>query len=298
MNITALIVTWNRLPQLKKTIKATLLLPFEDIVVVNNASTDGTDSWLSQLTDVRLHIINANANLGGSEGFYLGSEYINQRIDTDWVVFYDDDAWPAPDFFEHFEQVDKSQSAVICTKVIDCEGQPCKMNLPWLKRTVTWRDNIAYLRGDPSFVVEVDTASKVISCSFVGAIVNAKVLQETYSLIHRELFIYFDDVYYGYHLHLLGYKLSYIPKIVMYHDIGNRPKSQIAPWKIYYLVRNMLLAKYLFPHNSFFTWPAILLRISKYLVLTFQQPHWFQGISLFIRAIKDGLTNRSTPLGR
>ena len=296
MKITALIVTWNRLPQLKNTLKATRALPFEHIVVVNNASTDGTDTWLSQLNDERLHIINADENNGGAEGFYLGSEYISKKIETEWVVFYDDDAWPATDFFESFEQIDTGNLTVLCAKVIDCKNNVCKMNLPWRRRTATWQDNIAYSRGDTTFVAPTDSTAEVISCSFVGAIVNAKVLQSTYSLIHRELFIYFDDVYYGYHLHLLGYQLAYIPSLVMYHDIGNRPSGQIASWKIYYLVRNMLLAKHLFPENPFFTWPAILFRIMKYLFIVCKQPNKRYGTVLLLKAIKDGLFNRRAPL--
>lgn len=298
MNTTALIVTWNRLPQLKNTLQATLTLPFQNIVVVNNASTDGTANWLSDIDDSRLHVINTEKNQGGASGFYIGSEYISQEVETDWVVFYDDDAWPAANFFECFRQIDKTDTAIICAKVMDCNEKLCQMNLPWIKRTATWRDNIAYLRGDPSFVAKTDIVTDVISCSFVGAIVDAKILQMTYPLIHQELFIYFDDVYYGYHLHLLGYKLSYAPDLIMYHDIGKRPKSQISHWKIYYLVRNMLLSRHIFRDNSFFTWPAILFRMAKYLFLVCKQPHRFRGIALFIKAIKDGLINRYVPLDR
>jgi len=298
MNVTALIVTWNRLPQLQNTLKATLALPFKHIIVVNNASTDGTDIWLSTLKDERLQIIHTVNNRGGSEGFYLGSRYISEHVETEWVVFFDDDAWPSANFFESLERIDTNNSAILCAKVVDRDGKLCKMNLPWIKRTATWKENIAYLKGDTSFVASTDSTTDVISCSFVGAVVNAEILRRTYSLIHRELFIYFDDVYYGYHLHLLGYKLSYTPELVMFHDVGNRSNTQIVPWKSYYLVRNMLLARYLFRDNSFFTWPAILFRITKYLICICKQPNKCFGILLVAKAIKDGLSNRRAPLDR
>lgn len=298
MNVTALIVTWNRLPQLQNTLKATLALPFQHIVVVNNASTDGTGAWLSSVSDTRLRIIHAEKNGGGSEGFFLGSQYIAKQVDTDWVVFYDDDAWPAADFLEKLEHVDTDRSAILCAKVVDCGGNLCKMNLPWIRRTATWKENIAYLKGDTSFVASENCTTDVISCSFVGAVVNAEILRRTYSLIHRELFIYFDDVYYGYYLHLLGYKLSYTPELVMVHDIGNRSNTQVTPWKTYYLVRNMLLARQFFQENSFFTWPAILFRIMKYLLCVCKQPDKRRSILLLTKAIYDGLSNRRAPLDR
>jgi len=289
MNVTALIVTWNRLPQLQNTMKATLALPFQRIVVVNNASTDGTDNWLSQITDERLHIVSAEKNLGGSEGFYLGSEYISQQFETDWVVFYDDDAWPAANLISKLKELDLKDSAVICSRVVDCKERICRMNLPWTKRTASWRENLSYMKGDKSFTPDVNNQADVISCSFVGAIVNAKVLQSTYHLIHRELFIYYDDVYYGYHLHLLGYKLHYRPELKMYHDIDERSNDSVASWKLYYLVRNMLMARRIFPDNSFFTTPAILSRLIKYIFFTLKEANRISSLRTLIRAIKDGL---------
>ncbi len=44
MKYTALIVTFNRLGKLKKTVEETLKLEFTNIVIVNNGSTDGDPS--------------------------------------------------------------------------------------------------------------------------------------------------------------------------------------------------------------------------------------------------------------
>ncbi|MBN3339109.1 hypothetical protein H4W20_03762 [Klebsiella pneumoniae] len=44
MKYTALIVTFNRLGKLKKTVEETLKLEFTNIVIVNNGSTDGTQA--------------------------------------------------------------------------------------------------------------------------------------------------------------------------------------------------------------------------------------------------------------
>ncbi|WP_241622261.1 glycosyltransferase [Rosenbergiella australiborealis] len=298
MNITALIVTWNRLSQLKKSVKATLALPFQHVVIVNNSSTDGTKNWLEELDDTRIHLIHADNNLGGSEGFYLGSEYIANYLITDWVVFYDDDAWPAANFFEVFKKISTHNVAIICSKVIDCQGNICRMNLPWRKRTVSLIDNILYMIGDSSFVVDDSCINEVISCSFVGSIINANILKVTYSLIHRQLFIYYDDVYYGYHLYLLGYTLHYHPEIIMYHDIGQREKNIIAHWKIYYLVRNMFLARHIFKNNPFFTNSAILVRLIKYSILVLKAPKKAEGVLTLLKAIKDGIMNKYTHFKR
>ncbi|SYF71348.1 glycosyl transferase [Klebsiella pneumoniae] len=54
MKYTALIVTFNRLGKLKKTVEETLKLEFTNIVIVNNGSTDGTQAWLSSIVDTRV----------------------------------------------------------------------------------------------------------------------------------------------------------------------------------------------------------------------------------------------------
>lgn len=53
MKYAALIVTYNRLEKLQLCWKATAALSFEHIVIVDNASSDGTEQWLvAQMTRV------------------------------------------------------------------------------------------------------------------------------------------------------------------------------------------------------------------------------------------------------
>jgi len=295
MNLTALIVTWNRLPQLQNTVKATLALPFQHIVIVNNGSTDGTKSWLDELGDSRIHKVHESENRGGAEGFYLGSKYISENIDTEWIVFYDDDAWPSADFIEQFKALNLSEPSVACTKVIDCDGKLCSMNLPWRKRTLSFKDNLEYIRHPENYTVEGDRPCEAITCSFVGSIVHAEILKKTYTQILRELFIYFDDVYYGYSLHLQGYSLRYYPSLIMYHDIGGRPKSTLPVWKSYYLVRNMFLSRAIFKEKSFFSVSAILFRTTKYFLIALKSPDKIKSVSILFRAIKDGITDNRDP---
>ncbi|WP_117045272.1 glycosyltransferase, partial [Klebsiella pneumoniae] len=62
MKYTALIVTFNRLGKLKKTVEETLKLEFTNIVIVNNGSTDGTQAWLSSIVDTRVIVLTLTEN--------------------------------------------------------------------------------------------------------------------------------------------------------------------------------------------------------------------------------------------
>ncbi len=68
MKYTALIVTFNRLGKLKKTVEETLKLEFTNIVIVNNGSTDGTQAWLSSIVDTRVIVLTLTENTGGAGG--------------------------------------------------------------------------------------------------------------------------------------------------------------------------------------------------------------------------------------
>lgn len=67
MNIIAVVVTYNRIELLKRTVRCLQQnKPVSSIVVVNNGSTDATAEWLK--TQSGLTVIN-QANVGGSGGF-------------------------------------------------------------------------------------------------------------------------------------------------------------------------------------------------------------------------------------
>ncbi len=68
-SVAAVILTHNRLSLLKRCVAAVRAQtrPLDAIIVVDNASTDGTREWLAQESDLK--VITAQANLGGPAGF-------------------------------------------------------------------------------------------------------------------------------------------------------------------------------------------------------------------------------------
>ena len=65
MNIVAVVVTYNRIELLKRTVRCLQQnKPVSSIVVVNNGSTDATAEWLKTQPGL---IVISQANVGGSE---------------------------------------------------------------------------------------------------------------------------------------------------------------------------------------------------------------------------------------
>jgi glycosyltransferase involved in cell wall biosynthesis len=66
--LVAVVVTYNRLDKLKVTLARLLESPraeLSQVVVVDNASTDGTGDWLRALQDDRLDVVVSATNQGG-----------------------------------------------------------------------------------------------------------------------------------------------------------------------------------------------------------------------------------------
>ena len=73
MKICAVVVTYNRLELLKLTIEKLLgqNRKLDEVIIINNASTDGTKEFLESLGD-KITYVSLEKNLGGAGGFSEG----------------------------------------------------------------------------------------------------------------------------------------------------------------------------------------------------------------------------------
>jgi len=288
MKIAALIVTYNRLEKLKKCWAAVEPLSFHEIVIVDNASTDATSDWLNSLNDPRLKIISSEVNDGGAGGFYRGSEWIALNSTPDWVLFFDDDAYPDSTLLEKFVASDRQNAQAIATCVLDTRGARCKMNIPWKKIPNTVSDLLHYSGKNSEFEAVEFVSTEIQAFSFVGVFVAFDTLKETYKFVNKSLFIYFDDVFYSWKLHIEGCKLLYNPDLVFHHDVVES-SSAMMPWKIYYLARNLISSRYIFPDKKPFSVVSILMRITKYYLMAVKSESKVSYLTSLSRGVIDGL---------
>ena len=93
--IVAVVVTFNRLGLLQRLVERLREVPqLAEVVVVDNASTDGTGDWLDDQHD--LVVRRLDRNRGGAGGFHEGLRLAMERgADLAWLM--DDDGMPDPD---------------------------------------------------------------------------------------------------------------------------------------------------------------------------------------------------------
>ncbi len=94
--IVAVVVTFNRLELVRRLVdRLTEVDGLDEIVVVDNASTDGTGEWLASTTE-RVVAHTLDRNRGGAGGFHEGLRLALER-GADLVWLMDDDGLPDPD---------------------------------------------------------------------------------------------------------------------------------------------------------------------------------------------------------
>lgn len=285
MKCSALIVTFNRLEKLKITLANTVKLDFSTIIIVNNGSTDGTQLWLDAIRDPRVIILNLPSNTGGAGGFKAGSRYLCNNVDTDWIFFYDDDAWPESDALDKFSLLDRDKCRVFAALVKNIHGKPCPMNIPFSKVPASFIETLQYIKNHDDFTPNYEQPSSVQTVSFVGMIISQSLLSKHIDSIHDELFLYFDDLYFGYQLTLSNEHIRYSPEITFFHDVSIEGKSIYPEWKAYYLCRNLLLATRILPGVKVFSSLSILLRLIKYIAIL----PWQRNKILYLKYIFRGV---------
>ncbi len=250
MILAAIVVTFNRLDQLKITLARLMAENVDHIVVADNASCDGTAVWLANQSDPRLHVVTLADNRGGAGGFEAGMAAARDLFDPDWVVLMDDDARPCPGALRVFRNKTHclhTDTGAVAAAVFYPDGTLCEMNRP--SRNPFWNLGLfakTLLRGsrrgfhmdDAAFAPNAD-ARQIDVASFVGYFVHRDAMDRV-GLPEGGLFIYGDDVLYSLRLRRAGVGITLLPAVRFEHDCGTMGEGFIYRplWKIYYHCRN------------------------------------------------------------
>lgn len=198
MNVAALIVTYNRKSLLVECLTAVAAQDFAPltVVVIDNASTDGTEELFregGELADIPcLRYFRMRENLGGAGGFKEG---IRRCMETgcDWVWLMDDDCIAQPNTLSELVKALPVANhlgdvpSFLASIVVGPEGEP--MNVPILDTRPTQNGYPNWYLGLADGMVEVECAT------FVSLLINARAVEEL-GLPIASFFIWGDDTEY------------------------------------------------------------------------------------------------------
>lgn len=200
--IAAVVVTYNRLRLLQKCIENLCgqTVPC-DILVINNASTDGTTPWLeAQQAAGRLLTRNTGANLGGAGGFHYGVRWAAEAgYDCLWLM--DDDCLPEADALEKLLDADRlleGNYGWLSSIALWTDGSECKMNRQKLKKS--------FYEYSPLMKYGLVQAEQA---TFVSLFLRADTVRR-FGLPVKEFFIWGDDIEYTRRLSVRGNMPSFV----------------------------------------------------------------------------------------
>lgn len=286
--IVAVVVTYNRLELLPQTLAGIAggeLTP-DTVVIVNNASTDGTADYLDSLDyGLTTDIVHLNANVGGAGGFTVGIDRALARHGADLVWVMDDDTEPTGNTLSEayrawrdYSPVRSERPAFVASKVVWTNGQDHPMN--------TMRTMFAAGQERTSRAAAVG-GRPIRSASFVSILMDGAAMRAT-ELPLAEFFIWNDDFEYTTRLAHHGNALATEKSVALHHTKTFGTTDAKPGPRFYNDVRNKLwvfcarrtlspLEKLLYGGSTARLWASTLLRTDEKKTYT----------GYFLRGVKD-----------
>ena len=221
----AVVVTYNRRALLTECITALRNQTHrpDEILVVNNGSTDDTANWLAEQSD--LIFINQN-NQGSSGGFNTGIKWAYEN-GYSWIWCMDDDGYPKENALENLLKADDGCLRLLNCAVIDKED----------KRSFVWKTQ-HYKTLD-----QVDCKLiEGIGHPFNGTLLHRRIVERV-GVPKPNYFLWGDETAYYYRI----VKRDGIPVCTVANSIHYHPSTAFSVkkdwdynsgWKMYFYVRN------------------------------------------------------------
>jgi rhamnopyranosyl-N-acetylglucosaminyl-diphospho-decaprenol beta-1,3/1,4-galactofuranosyltransferase len=216
--VAAVVVNYNAGDALGPCVASVLAQePRPEIVVVDNASTDGTaDATTALASIVPVHVVRLEENTGGAGGFHTGLEVALER-GADLVWLMDDDGVPEPSCLEtllpHLTTHEFVGPAVVAEDAPDRLCFPIR--LPGGTRVVH--------RMDALRAAAVDGLVEGILIPFNGVLVTRQLV-ELIGTPRAEFFIWGDDVEYLWRAEAAGARIATVVDARVLHpatdDLG------------------------------------------------------------------------------
>jgi len=285
----AVVVTHNRRALLEHCLRALGCQshPPSQILVVDNASTDGTYEWLQTWLPVELpgaRVVRSPDNGGGAGGFAQGVQWALGSGEG-WIWLMDDDAEPQANALEALmREVDDPANIYGSLAAKGAE--------------TSW---VTTLLGPPERevdrVTEVPVKAEVRSLPFLGFLVHSSLVRKI-GLPDAGYFIAADDVEYCVRARRAGAAIFVVGTSRIEHP-RSRPRRHrvlghsvtylsLPPWKRYYDTRNRLLIarQYYGPRLWTQALPGTLIRLAVAIAV---EPNKLAQLHAFLAGLADGL---------
>ncbi len=239
MKISAVIVTFNRKNDLLRCLNAVISQSKhpDEIVIVNNASTDGTYDalcdffsiekkdiifdktiQLTQKNGIIINLCNMSVNSGGSGGFHEGLKIANEELNSDYFWLMDDDGYPNEKCLEMLFAKAAKYDYIMPTSIDITNNE----QLSWATRMRNGRRTISYDELKSSWGDIMDYVTP-----FNGILLSKKCVNEV-GYINKNFFIWGDEYDHYWRCKKIGIQPVTLLDAQFYHPAQKLPLVKIC----------------------------------------------------------------------
>jgi rhamnopyranosyl-N-acetylglucosaminyl-diphospho-decaprenol beta-1,3/1,4-galactofuranosyltransferase len=233
--IAAVVVTYNRKKLLRECLDSLLkqTRPLDSIIIMDNASTDGTEEMLRKkyLKNPIFDYVNLGENTGGAGGFHYGIKRAYEK-DFDWLWLMDDDVEPHKKCLENLLKYKNISFCIHPLKIFN-DGEEQIWEGIFNKKT----GQIKFFKKNKTFLKGKSFCYVNYGC-FEGMLINRLIIKKI-GLPDKNFFICYDDRLYGY-LASRQTKVIFTNTAKMNKKIDKR-NIEISDLSLYYSTRNLFL---------------------------------------------------------
>lgn len=284
--ICVVVVTYNRKDLLRECLHAlrSQTRKPDHIIVVDNASTDGTLEMLG-VEYPEVEVLKMSQNEGGAGGFYEGMKRGYEQ-GFDWLWLMDDDTIPEKRALAELEAASRNmqnnveQPLLLASRVEWVDGTVHPMNFPTLNHS---DHNLLVKTVEMGYL-------PIRNTSFVSLLVNRYAI-EKHGFPVKDYFVWNDDVEYTARILRVGLGLL-VPKSIVVHKTKRKyvPLTSSLPERYYYEVRNklwmLLWSDAWYPTEKLKLGVKLVMNIGYYV---YKKRFAVRAIYHIIRGVKDGL---------
>lgn len=233
--VSIVILNWNGKQLLKKCLHSVFRLnyPNYEVIVVDNASTDGSADFVGE-NYPKVRLVRNKKNLGCAGGNNSGMKIAKGK----YICNLANDAKPYPNWLSELVKVAESDN-----RIGVCGSKQVFMHNPKIINStgiVMSKDGVCRNRGWGELDKgQYEKIEELLSVPNV-AVLYRKQMLKSIGLLDNDLFIYYEDTDLGWRARLRGWKIVYVPKAKVQHvvDATFRKYPYI---KAYLMHRNRLL---------------------------------------------------------
>lgn len=205
------------------------------VLVIDNASTDGSSAVTSSVLDMEMVILQENLGFCGAVNIGI------QKTKTPYILLLNNDT----EADEHFVEallcgIRQSEHIFSCgAQMIDFKNREVLDNAGDLYTAMGW----AVARGKGKTCGRFSKPEKVFSCCAGAAIYRMEILKKIGGLDERH-FAYLEDVDLGYRARIAGYENRYEPAAKVYHVGSATTGTRYNEKKVFLAARNTIFVVY------------------------------------------------------